>query len=297
MCIRDSELTDEQKLSLIEFIFKNWKNDKKTIIKSIDWSKISDTETSKLLGFNPSSSVFPNKFANESEQLPAYLIKWIGKDEEREKFISDLKVNAESSFIVALRNYFKSGGEFQKSRIAKEGNQELLFNSFKWMKENNLHLKNEEPFTIFYEIVNVINNKRKDTKIGELILENNFDFEKLSAESVELEEDYYLKWKENLEDKFSICLFNGELPKTIRLDEIEDYIFWNYFADDIAVSDENIIYINNNKKEKFKELLSGLVSEGKMSHEELLQLYQSGDNENKQNSLSLIHISEPTRPY
>ncbi len=279
----NTELNDLQRLSLIEFIFKNWEKNKKTIIKSIDWVKINDTETSKLLGFNPGSSVFPNKFANESEQLPAYLVKWIGKDEEKEKFISDLKVNTESSFVVALRKYFKSGGEFQKSRIAKEGNEELLFNSIQWMKENNLHLKKEEPFTIFSEIVNVINNKRKDTKTGELVLENNFDFEKLAAESIELDEDYYLKWKENLEDKFSICLFNGELPKTIRLDEIEEYIFWSYFADDIAVSDENTIYINSNKKEKIKELLSGLVSEGKMSHEELLQLYQSGDNAEKQN--------------
>jgi hypothetical protein len=283
----NTELNDEQKLSLVEFIFKHWDKNKKTVVKAIDWSKINDTETKKLLGFNPIDSVFPNKFAISEEKLPEYILKWIDNDGEKVKFISDLKINTEDSFIISLRKFLKSGGEFQLSRIAREGNESQLFNTFNWLKENELKLKSDDAFSVFKEMVDVINIKRKEAKTGELVLEDEFDFETLKEESTELSEEYYLKWKKSLENKFSIYLFNGELPKTIQLDEVDDYIFKKYFSNDIAISDDNSIYINTLKINELKKLLSGLVIEGKLSSDELLQLYQSGDDVTRQNEISI----------
>ncbi len=281
-------LSDEQKLSLIDFLYNQWdKKNKKTAIRNIDWSKINDTETENILGFNPMDSVFPNKFAISEEQLPEYILKWIGKDGEKVKFISDIKINTEDSFIISLRKFLKNGGEFQLSRIAREGNESQLFNTFKWLKENELKLKSDDALSVFKEMVAVINIKRNEAKAEELVLEDEFDFETLGKESNELNEDYYLKWKENLEDKFSIFLFNGELPKTIQLDEVDDYIFRKYFSNDIAISDDNSIYINAQKISELKKLLSGLVSDGKLSSDELLQLYQSGDDTTSQNGISI----------
>lgn len=277
-----AELNDDQRIDLIKFIFDKWQRNKKTVIKNIDWEKINDIETKNLLGFNPNLSVYPNEFSLKEEQLPEYLTDWISKTEDATKFLSDLKVQTESSLTVSLRKYFKSNGEFQISRIAREGIEELLFNTFNWLKDNDIKLHNFETYKVFEDVVNVINNKRKETKQGDLILQSEFDFEKLQDEAEELEEEYYTSWKESLDDKYSIFLFNGELPKIIKLDEIDDYIFREYYSEDITISEENVIYINREKD--IQKLLYGLVTQDKISSEELLQLYQTkneiiGDNE------------------
>jgi len=265
-----TELDNNQRLDLMKFIFEKWQKNKKTIIKNIDWEKMNNVETKTLLGFNPNLSVYPNEFALTEEQLPEYLTEWISETDEAEKFVSDMKVQSESSLTVSLRKYFRGNGEFQTARIAKEGSEELLFNTFNWLKEKEIKLHTFEAYKVFEEIVNVINNIRTN---NDLKLQSEFDFEKLQEESKELEEDYYTNWKESLDDKYAICLFNGELPKTITLDEVEDYIFREYYAEDIAISDDNIIYIN--KEKDIQKLLYGLVTQDKISSDELLQLYQT----------------------
>src|SRR5690606_34169814 len=78
------DLSEAEKISLVEFLLNQWnKKDKKTAIKNIDWNKIDDVETENILGFDPTTSVYPSKYACESEVLPDYLIKWIGKEESK----------------------------------------------------------------------------------------------------------------------------------------------------------------------------------------------------------------------
>lgn len=275
-----SELDDKQRLDLIKFIFDKWQKNKKTFIKNIDWETINNVETSILLGFNPNLSVYPNEFSLKEEQLPEYLSEWIIETEEATKFISDLKVQTESSLTVALRKYFRNNGDFKISRIAIEGNEELLFNTFNWMKENEIKFQSSESQKVFEEMVNVINNKRKERNQSELILQSEFDFEKLQELSKELEDEYYTKWKEFLDDKYSIDLFNGKLPKTINLNEIENYIFGeDYSSEDITISNNNIIYIN--KEKDIQELLYVLIIQNKISTEELFRLHRIKDEVNK----------------
>ncbi len=266
-------LDNGQRLELIMFLFNKWQKNEKTVIKNIDWEKINDIDTKNLLGFNPKTSVYPNEFSLREEQLPEYIAGWISETDEATIFISDLKVHTESSVTVSLRKHFKINGEIQISQIAREGIEELLFNTFNWMKVNEIKLHSIESYKLFEEMVNVINNKRKERKNGELIIESEFDFGKLEKEAKELNEEYYTNWKESLENKYSIFLFNGELPKTIRLDEIDEYIFMEYYSGDITISDDKLIYIN--KEKNIQKLLYGLVTQDEISSEELLQLYQT----------------------
>jgi hypothetical protein len=245
-------LTDDQKLSFIDFLFNQWKN-KKTAIKNIDWSKIDDTETVNILGFNPITSVYPSKYACESEALPDYLIKWLGKEESKMDFLTELGVWTEKSVIVELRKYLSGKiNVFHNKRLSQETrfnlDETVIFNSFEWLKENKIKFKTEEQFETFKKVVEIINENRDN---NDLILQEEFDFEELGEKSTEWQEPYYLNWKE--EANISISLYECELPKSVSLDEIENYAFYYFYEGNTALDDDNNIYINENSDIK-KEL-------------------------------------------
>lgn len=249
-----ADLSDEQKLILVEFLFNQWnKPNRKAIIKGIDWSKIDDVGTENILGFNPITSVYPIKYACEGEVLPDYLIKWIGQEESKISFLTDLGVWTENSVIVELRKVFK--GEiidFHSNRLAQEKrfneDETVLFNSLVWLKENGIEIKTSEQFETLRKVVEVINENR--TNNSKLKIQEEFDFEELEKNSTEWEESYYQAWKE--EANFSIFLYEGELPKSISLDEIDDYVFF-YFPEGNVAIDKSNIFINKNADVK-KEL-------------------------------------------
>ena len=251
----EDDLSDEQKISFVEFLFNQWnKKSIKIAIKNIDWSKIDDVETVNILGFNPRTSVYPSKYACESEVLPDYLIKWIGKEEIKIDFLSDLGVWTENSIVVKLRKYLSDEiKEFHNNSLAQETRFNMdevnLFNSFVWLKEKEITLKTAEQFETFKKAVDIINENR--TNIGDLEILEEFDFEKLEENATEWEESYYENWK--VDSDVAIYLYEGELPKTISLDKIEDFVFYYFYKGNIANDDENNIYINRNADVK-KEL-------------------------------------------
>src|SRR5690606_12056515 len=192
----EEDLSDEQKLSFVEFLFNQWnKKSKKTPIKNIDWSKIDDVETENILGFNPATSVYPSKYACEREVLPDYLIQWIGKDETKIDFLSDLGVWTENSVIIELRKYLSDNiQDFHNNRLAQETrfneDETPLFNSFEWLKEKKIILKSEEQFGTFKKVVEIINENRSNNV---LIIQEEFDFETMEENATEWEEAYYEK--------------------------------------------------------------------------------------------------------
>lgn len=274
-CIK-SDLSGEEKIDLINFIYNQWdKDSQKEIIKSVDWSKINEEETSKLLGFNPQYSVFPNEYACESERLPDYLIEWIGTDEDKINFLSDLGVWTESSPIVDLRKFWKNGGFFssnleRETRFDKD--ETILFNSFEWLKENDYQLSTSEQYEILKKVVDIIKENHKNTYV---VIEKDFDFETLEEESTEWAESYYQNWKEELDNKFVVFLYNSKLPKIIKLDEFNNYIFYRYNSGDIVIDKNNRIFINQNAD--IKKALSSLIAEddNDFSAEDLLLIYQT----------------------
>lgn len=276
----NDKLDDEQKLNLILFIFSIWDKDKLSV-KAIDWSKISDIETSVLLGFDPGKAIYPDAYAIAEEQLPDYLKAWVEQNESAEFFLSDLKINTSSSVIVSIRKYFKDGDAFHFPRIESEGSEDLLYNSFTWMISNQLALTKTDATEIFKRMVSIINNQRKENRGKELIIEDSFNFSKLQAESVEMCDKFYLHWKEEIDNKYSIFLYKGKLPAIIKLNEFGHYIFKEYKSDDVAISDENVIYINERKVFDLKMILTKLVADEKMSADELLKLHLSIDRNGK----------------
>lgn len=249
------DLSDEQKLSFIDFIFNQWnKKSNKSAIKNIDWSKIDGVDTENILGFNPTISVYPSKYACENEVLPDYVMEWLGTDETKIDFLSDLGVWTENSVIVELRKYLSGKSKvFHNNRLAQETrfneDETSLFNSFEWLKEKELVLKSEEQFETFKKVVDVINDNR--TNSGNLEVKDEFDFETLEENSTEWEEAYYENWKQ--QSNVFIFLYEGEMPKSFSLDEIADYVFYSFYEGNTAIDDENNIYINQNADVK-KEL-------------------------------------------
>ena len=263
-------LSDEQKLSFVEFLFNLWgKKNKKTDIKNIDWSKIREAETLKILGFNPITSVFPNKYALKSEQLPAYLQDWISKNDEKIKFLADFGVFTKDSVIVELRNFFLINTTFDIYKIEQE-DETILFDTLNWLIGKKIELKSKEKFEVFKKIVEVINRHRN--KGLELIIQVEYDFELLEENSS--------KWKSI--DNFVIYLFKGSLPKVIKLDEIEDYIFYRYADSDYVVI-EGKIYINENVDTK--KTLQKVASDdsNEFSFEELWNLFGENKDDKKPN--------------
>jgi hypothetical protein len=273
----DTEMSDEQKLSFIEFLFNQWdKKNKKMAIRNIDWTTINETETEKLLDFDPNYCVYPSKYALESEELPKYLQEWLGEDNIKTNFIADLGVFTEGSTLLALRKYFCNEGIFNKSKIAQDSrlaDGKMLFNTFEWLKSKEIELNSKEKFEVLEEMVRVINSNR--TQGQELLIQNEYDFELLESEAIEWQTPYYEHWKEKLEDKFSIYLFEGALPKIIKLDEIADYVFYRFNQHDIVIDETNRIFVNRNAD--IKKALSSLIAddENEFSTEDLLLLYQT----------------------
>ena len=259
-CIKSS-LSDEEKIDLLEFIFNKWTIEGiKPIINSINWFKIDNTETEKILGFNPRYSVFPNEYAFDDEKLPEYLIQWISTDKNKISFLSDLGIWVGNTVVVDLRKYLNGESEeFINNRLAQEirfnNDEKMLFNSLEWLKENQIQLSTNEQYETFKKVVDIINENRNS---ADLLLEEEIDFESLEENSTVWGVSFYQVWKEKSHNKFSIYLYEGKLPKKVGLDEIKDYIFYRFNDGDGDIDSKNNIYIN--KSADIKKELQKLAS-------------------------------------
>ncbi|MHC5354707.1 sacsin N-terminal ATP-binding-like domain-containing protein [Myroides sp. LJL115] len=160
------DLDKLQKVSFVQFLFNKW-NDTiiKGLIKKNNWNIITDIETKSILSFNPATSVYPSQYACKSEVLPEYLLQWIDNDENKIAFLSDLGVWTESSIVVKLRKFLSSKcNEFMINQLLQEvrlnNNENILFNTFNWLKEKSLTLTNIEQLKTFEKVVEIINNIR-----------------------------------------------------------------------------------------------------------------------------------------
>lgn len=196
-------------------------------IEKVDLSKLS---------FDLNCAVYPYEFALEKEKLPEYLQNWITKKEINLSELEEIGIFTENSSLVSLRKFFLSDTDFNVNAIAEKlsSNGTMLLNTLELLKEKGIQLSNDNEFSVFKEIVRVINSSREKGK--ELIIQDEYNLGVLEEKSTE--------WK-TLND-FSICLYKGTLPKTVKLSEIQDYIFYHYDEGDYFIS-QNIIYISENR--------------------------------------------------
>ncbi|CAB1276184.1 ATP-binding protein [Candidatus Nitrosacidococcus tergens] len=222
----------------------------------------SKVDLSKL-GFDLNSAVFPSEFASEKEKLPEYLQDWITKKEIKLSELEEIGIFTENSTLVSLRKFFLSKTDFNENTIAQDkklADGKMLFNTLELLKEKRIELRKENEFSIFKEIVRVINSSR--AKGRKLIIQDEYNFESLEEKSTE--------WKKT--ERYTIYLYDGEMPIAVDLNEIDDYVFYHYYKDNYAVND-NIIYLNN--KEDKKKTLQKIASddENDFSFEDLWQLF------------------------
>jgi hypothetical protein len=196
--------------------------------QSVDLSK---------LGFDIKCAVYPSDYALESEKLPKYLQDWVEQGEINISSLESIGIYTENSTLVSLRKFFITKSDFVLNTIApdeKLSDGKMLLNTFELLKEREIKLSTENDLAVFKEMVRVVNSSR--TKGQELIIQEEFDIEILGAKSTQ--------WK-SIGD-FSIHLYKGALPRIVKLEEIQDYIFYRYSKGDYAVYGMNI-YINENE--------------------------------------------------
>lgn len=214
------------------------------------------------LGFDLNCAVFPSEFALEKEKLPEYLQNWITKKEIDLSELDEIGVFTKTSILVSLREFFLSKTDFNVNTIAEKlsSNEIMLLNTFELLKEKGIELSSDNEFSVFKEIVRVINSSR--TKGQELRIQDEYNFGVLKEKSTE--------WK-TIKD-FSIYLYRGALPKFVKLDQIQDYIFYQYNDTDFAING-NSIFINESIDSK--KTLQKVASDdsNNFSFEDLWQLF------------------------
>lgn len=280
-CIKN-DLTDEEKIDLVEFILSQWRKDKSKVEGVIDWTEIEDDS---VLGFVSKISVYPSKYALDEEQLPLYIVNWIGDNIEKIQFLTKVfKVWVDNSTIVDLRKFYLSESNFVINRLSKEprfnDDERMLFNTFEWLKANSIQLQSDEQFEVFKKSVEKINSIRSN---NDLIIQFESDFEMLTENSAEWDESYYNVWKEKIENRFSIYLYNGKLPVKVVLDEISDYIFYRYNSNNVVLNDSSIFINSDTDINKNLSLL--VAEENDFTAEDLLLLYQSKEHTQTKNGL------------
>lgn len=263
--LSDFQLPKETKIDFIEFIHKC----NSTILKEL----IVSSKSISLLNFNPQKLVYPNEYACESEQLPDYVQEWINNDNEKIIFLANLGVWINGTTIVDLRKFWKGESTFDGTKLGREKRFDTdktnLMNSFEYLKTKNIQLTTTEQYDVFEEAI-----KQKNAGCSSSYCYNivkPYDFEIIRQQVEEWDNDNYNAWKEN---KFFIYLFDGELPRFVKISSrFEDYVFYRFNEGDVVI-DGNRIYLNKNADRK--ETLSKLASErNNFSFEDLWQLFSS----------------------
>lgn len=263
--LSDFQLPEETKINFIEFVYKR----NSAILKEL----IVSSKSISLLNFNPQKSVYPNEYACESEQLPDYVQEWINSDNEKINFLANLGVWTNGTTIVDLRKFWKGEGSFDSAKLVRENRFDTdktnLMNSFEYLKTKNIQLTTVEQYDVFEEAI-----KRRNAGCSSSYCCNivkHYDLEAIRQQKEEWDNDNYNAWREN---KFSIYLFDGELPRFVKISRrFEDYVFYRFNEGDVVI-DGNEIYLNKNADRK--EILSKLASErNNFSFEDLWQLFGS----------------------
>jgi hypothetical protein len=262
------QLTAEQKKYLFDCMFK-------TDIKGIKWIEVEQSISQSVFGFKPETSVYPSKYACESEQLPKYLIEWVGNDEQKIKFLADWKVWTEGSTIVELRKFWNNEGDFESNQLEREIRFDIskinLANCFEWLQSNHIELKTKEQYDVFKQTKELKNRNCYSSNCYHI--EEPYDFAIIKQQVKEWDYSNYKNWKKQLDNKFTVYLYDGELPKITRIrGRFDNYIFYRFKEGNFAIDDENNIYVNETV-DIFDSLLA-LSSENKkkLSSDDLLPL-------------------------
>jgi len=249
LCKYIDEALDENKcIEFLDFLFEEYnkrgKESRRDFESIDDWSKIADTETEKIFGFNPHNIIISenDELIESVEVAPDWLQDW-ANEQSKISFLKVLGIQFDDSDIINLR---KSLYNLDVLITIEEINESsslstfILENTLKWMVEAEIWSGKviNEPEKV--ELLNSIIDKLEWVEDDYWLI----DGEKLSEESEEWADDGYSKWREENES-FEIQLFDGLLPYIF---EFSDNTIAEKNKDDYWFDDDNeIFYVNKNK--------------------------------------------------
>jgi hypothetical protein len=93
--------TEEESLSTAGYLYDLWK-----VSSALQFSALPIKSFAKTLGFQPSISIWPSKFAVETEKLPGNMLQWLESTADATTFLDKIGVQTIDSAVVKLRRFF-----------------------------------------------------------------------------------------------------------------------------------------------------------------------------------------------
>lgn len=276
VCNYIDENLDERKCTdLLNYLYEEYnkrgKESRRDFEAIDDWSKLGDTETEKILGFNPNNIIFvdDDEILLSDEVPPDWLQEW-AKDEANISFLKVLGIHFDDSEIVNLRKSLYDEVEtITKDEIngSNSLNVFLLENTLKWLVESEIWEDKviDEPLKV--ELLDAIIDK-----LG-WDLEDywSVDVEKLNENSEEWDDEGYSNWREE-NDSFEIRMYYDQMPYILQY---ENNTLVEKNQDDYWYDDENeIFYTNRNKSTQL--LLQNAAEEDLFDLDTIKPLIQQG---------------------
>ena len=252
--LTDNDIDYQKVIELLGYL-KELRTEDEVRFENVDWDSMAD-----ILGFTPSKSVYPQKYATEDEALPDAIENWIVEDDKNKAFISDLGVGTDENIDVKCRQYFNDDlKDFDEQKLYTLDNVNLLENIFVWLDEVNLFPLAEERKKVVNILVERINTLRGEN-VKKLELDFEIDWETLEQEVEEYSSDEYLEWKNKY--GLTIYLYDGTMPGLMTLSEYTDeVVYYENSKKNVVCNKENLSIYVNSKKDVMDALQQFVVSE------------------------------------
>jgi len=244
----DEELEENKCIALMDFLFEEYnkrgKESRRDFESIEDWSKLGDTETEKIIGFNPNNLIFieDDEFLLAEEVAPDWLQEWT-KDQSKISFLKVLGIHFDDSDTVKLRMSLFTDEILITTKEIEESNslnECLLENTLKWMIEAEIWEDKVIDKPIKVELLDAIIEKL------EWDLEDywSVDIEKLKDNSEEWDDEGYSNWREE-DESFEIRMYDDQMPYILQY---KNNILADKNQDDFWYDVENEIFYTNRSK-------------------------------------------------
>jgi len=244
----DEELEENKCIALMDFLFEEYnkrgKESRRDFESIEDWSKLGDTETEKIFGFNPYNTIISedDEFLMADEVALDWLQNW-ANDQSKISFLKVLSIHFDDSDIINLRKSLYNEDvviTIEEINESSTLSAFLLENTLKWMVEAEIWAGKviNEPEKV--ELLDTIIEKL------EWDLEDywSVDIEKLKDNSEEWDDEGYNNWRAEY-DSFEIKIFHNPMPYILKYDEqiISEKFEKDYWFDE----DNETLFVNGNK--------------------------------------------------
>lgn len=128
------QLNDEEKISLLEFVFGVWKTDKEK------FASFNIANICNLLGFRKNEIFLKDDYTVADEKLPSFYRTFLGEDVEKISFSIAIGINDTSNSAIELRKYFENNSPEKLFENIQEISPQLLHNTLHWLREKEIVL-------------------------------------------------------------------------------------------------------------------------------------------------------------